>query len=1194
MSSRTSLAVALAAVVLLASLAATPVSGVRQAGGDAAVSAGPAPTINVTSTVIDDSTGSNVTVAYNATGVVPTSDLKLQVSVDGYLGSATDSTHNRFYRNVTGTSGTMNVSVPAGAFGGGNLTMRADLVDTAATTGNPIVANDTAPLTVTSPAYVSGYTNTSTDVVTGENVTLTPTVKNPDGSGTTVDYTVVAYTSAGERKASNRTFSVANGTSVTPALNVSFDRAGTYHVRVNDESPVTVTVADAINVTGYTVADRSVYTHQNVSVTATVTNNAGSSRTATIPLYANHSGYLARVASKSVTLAAGATGTVRLNYTATTDLDGVRVGSRPETSVAVSRTPVTIDAVTAAKTSLAQNEVTAVNGTLTNPSGAPVSYVATLRLDGRDAGVANVTLAAGETANVSFPVSFAVNGSHAAAVDYGGTAKLGVTSPDVDVDGYTINDTSPYNGEPVTVNATVNNTASGPRTFSVTAWAGDRRLDNRTVTLDAGATRQVSFPGLTLYSNDASVTVNDRPATSVSVRRAVQITDRDVSATEVRTGDTVWFNATLHNPTGASHRRYVSLWADGTDYGRSVTVAAGATKAVNYSTSFSSAGKHWAWFAGESVQVVALDGAAGDANLTVTRRYLPDRVVNDTDTYFLAQVENDGTAAGAENVTLVVDGTTVGYSNVYVPANGSAMAFADHRFTSRGTHTVTFAGNTASVDVGGPVVRDTHLEVVNGTTPRELPGVTASYSGGRLIATLNTSERAPANYNLTSLGVDDTTEFELTVTTNDFSPDVMVTNGHGANWSTAPGPTAGTTNVTVNATPGQFDLKTSFQNGRPTRPSEWDDYVVTDVANYTWTNALRVGFGAARVADVGADASAVEGLSVATDAQLFSMPTYHAGTDGSAPYLRIAIAAPHETANGNQNTGYYETFLPDSLLDAWGVTDPKRQLVGSYSESGDTSLSFENVSGGVRVSMSVHYSSGTVEIRKNTTATTDSGSSGTHEYHDYGSGSGGEDTTTTNEPSFPDALASGHADVDASGRATVTLAASGDDTGTVSAVGLSVPGASGGVSVSELRSPPADAPATAGTPVSVVDVSAPDPTDGPATVALTLNASRLPDDADPRALTVEHYTGGAWESLDTTVDVGDDTVTVTARTDGFSPFAVTYASAEQTSTTTRETTSTSTSSTTTSTSTTSGSSPGFGVALALLAFAGAALLGRRR
>jgi PGF-CTERM protein/PGF-pre-PGF domain-containing protein len=216
------------------------------------------------------------------------------------------------------------------------------------------------------------------------------------------------------------------------------------------------------------------------------------------------------------------------------------------------------------------------------------------------------------------------------------------------------------------------------------------------------------------------------------------------------------------------------------------------------------------------------------------------------------------------------------------------------------------------------------------------------------------------------------------------------------------------------------------------------------------------------------------------------------------------------------------------------------------------------------------------------------------------SGGGGGGASLAAQPT------SGSAALATDGSTTVDLSGGTD----VQNVELTVPGASGDVTVEEMFDLPGDVLKPSQTVVTAVDISAPNPTDGAATVRISVSPSLV--DAyrtTPANLAIAHYSDGQWTVLDTEV-VSENPVTLEAQTEGFSLFAVVKApnaaSGTPTATATPEPADTpeptatsepapEPSETDTVTATPTGEQfPGFGPVVAIVALLGAALIALRR
>ncbi len=130
----------------------------------------------------------------------------------------------------------------------------------------------------------------------------------------------------------------------------------------------------------------------------------------------------------------------------------------------------------------------------------------------------------------------------------------------------------------------------------------------------------------------------------------------------------------------------------------------------------------------------------------------------------------------------------------------------------------------------------------------------------------------------------------------------------------------------------------------------------------------------------------LNGTVIATDAQTFGTLQFTPGGDSTDPSLSLRVAGPHYKPNGTVNDGYYEAFLPTSLLDSWGISDPST-LEAAY-QNNATSITAASVSGGLYVDIPIHYSSGTVKLTPNTDS--NDGSDGFGALDD---GTSGDDTT---------------------------------------------------------------------------------------------------------------------------------------------------------------------------------------------------------
>lgn len=235
------------------------------------------------------------------------------------------------------------------------------------------------------------------------------------------------------------------------------------------------------------------------------------------------------------------------------------------------------------------------------------------------------------------------------------------------------------------------------------------------------------------------------------------------------------------------------------------------------------------------------------------------------------------------------------------------------------------------------------------------------------------------------------------------------------------------------------------------------------------------------------------------------------------------------------SSGYYELKVPDPSDDASGEEVTIRTNDGQTSEEDSATITWESAVADSRdLSVVVEDDSDTGGGDDPATDPDDGDDGGsTGGGGQAGGGGGADEPTTTSTP--PTTGASGTAQIDANGSATVDLT-EGEG---VESVSVSSPGASGDVTVTELSAPPEGVSEPSGTSVAMVDISAPNPSEGSATVQISVRQSALPDGVSASDLGITHYTDGAWQDLDTSVASSDGPIVLEAQVSSFSPFAVT-------------------------------------------------------
>ncbi|MFB6200815.1 MAG: S8 family serine peptidase, partial [Halorhabdus sp.] len=150
--------------------------------------------------------------------------------------------------------------------------------------------------------------------------------------------------------------------------------------------------------------------------------------------------------------------------------------------------------------------------------------------------------------------------------------------------------TSVTKGEPLAVSAVVRNTGDEPGTKTVTLRIDGMTVADRSVTLDAGETKHVSFedistdtlePGTHTYQVSSDGTTESGSFT-VTAPPSFVISSVSLSSETVTKGDTVTLRPTIEN-TGGTGTRTVAVQLDGeTVTTKSVTVNSGSSETVEF------------------------------------------------------------------------------------------------------------------------------------------------------------------------------------------------------------------------------------------------------------------------------------------------------------------------------------------------------------------------------------------------------------------------------------------------------------------------------------------------------------------------------------------------------------------------------------------------------------------------------------
>lgn len=253
----------------------------------------------------------------------------------------------------------------------------------------------------------------------------------------------------------------------------------------------------------------------------------------------------------------------------------------------------------------------------------------------------------------------------------------------------------------------------------------------------------------------------------------------------------------------------------------------------------------------------------------------------------------------------------------------------------------------SEVQVFGDGFNVTHID---GTEPDRLPHLNIFESGGLLQVQLQDPKETGLDVDeLIGLGVDETTTFAIEFETDYASPEILIGAGGDMEW-TVDG--SGPYDVEIEAAP----VSVQYNDSNP----DMFDWPAGEADKATIGYDAQVGLAIWNMSTIPeAEQDLLEGAILATDAQVFGFPQYVDPPEDD-PELQLFVAAPGITVDDEQNTGFYEAFLPDALLDDWGVTEEEELSAAVMGDSADFTV--EDVPGGMRLHMDVTYSAGYISI----------------------------------------------------------------------------------------------------------------------------------------------------------------------------------------------------------------------------------------
>ena len=671
-------------------------------GGTSTVEdAGDAPGIYLNDTFVDDTTGSDVEVAYNVTGYANASDLAVRLR--GPAGLLVSNT------SLASTRGVANLTLPADAYGGGNFSVEA--VVTNASTGTPL-ATDTANLVVLSNASVTGFAPSSREVAPGERVNVTATAENfASGSD---DVTVALYEDGVPVNSSRVTVPGGGTTEVT--FELTWASEGTHALSVNNLPGETVNVTNAtgsVYVADYVVPKSTVNVSESFWVNATVRNTKSSEDSIYVDLYRN--GSLAD--SQNVTVGANSNATVPFlasfgaagNHTVAVDgLEPTNVSVLSDSSGA----ELAVVDYTVSKDPVNVSESFWVNATVSNTGDAEGSMWVDLYRNGTVVDSQEVTVPASGSSTVPFATSFGSAGTHTVNVTWMTPTTVNVTSSGDGGDGSTlwvvdqqVGATTVAVNESFWVNATVSNPGDTEASRVVEFFEDGTVVDSRNVTLQAGANTTVPFVAEFATAGEHTVNVTDWGPVTVNVTSSggssnLSVSGYTVSKNPVNVSESFWVNATVANTGDAEGTMLVEFYRDGMLWnGQEVTVGPGSTAEASFLTDFSASGNHTVNVTDRTPTTVEVLGGGGDddgSNVTVDYTVSETSVNTSEEFWVNATVHNAGSTDTDVTVTQYADGSPVDSNTVTVAAGTNETVPFSHSFGTDGTHTVTVNGLPAT------------------------------------------------------------------------------------------------------------------------------------------------------------------------------------------------------------------------------------------------------------------------------------------------------------------------------------------------------------------------------------------------------------------------------------------------------------------------------------------------------------------
>lgn len=805
-------------------------------------------------------------------------------------------------------------------------------------TGDEAVRITTENRTVVNPPMVGEYNPTiefynstqlfatQTTPLTITNNTVQGTVTNESG-GTLEGGTVSA---------------IQDGTAVNETV-TSTD--GTYDLGVSSGEYSFVFDAD-----GYVPNETGVFINGNETINATlerggtitgiVTNESGTAiqgasiRAVNDETYAVYEATTNETGGYSIDVPAG-------NYRVTADSDGY-VRDTADVSVDAVGTTTTRD--------FALMRAGVVAGTVTNESGRSVTGASVTVKDGNGNFYSASTDGDG---NYSVEVP---EGTYTVTVDNAGYAPAVTNDVSVQVGSTTTTDVAL--SDAAIIKGTIVDESGDPvSNASVEAYDSSFEIFQWTETDSQGRYRLEVANGT--YTIEA--TANGYATTTID---GVNATEGNATAREVGLEPAAVVTGVVENETGGVvENADVVVHDDGYQVYESTTTDQNGTYSVEVPEGSYTVRADAGGYAPETTTVDAAAGRSTSADFTIGEPAIITGTVYDE-----AGDPNADAVVVADNGDDFYDTRTNasgGYELEVPDGDFSVTAFSGNETGSGDYLEGVTTGTNYSVDIGmvNPTISHSSVKYVgNGTAPANMSdiGVRGDAFGGFMVVQLVNETNPNAGlrpHDLTGMGVDTETEFEINFTVKNYDPNSLFHGVRDVEWSTTENETmSNATDVTVRTKPVNLQAINSQPVGLIPRDYEGIDWPTgaDDKASVGWENTVH--FGLFDLSNVpGSVARNMNNMTIATNAQAFSRPQV---TDDG---LKIYVAGPHVDTSGINHNGFYSAFIPDAQLESWGVDDPQTDLNALYKGS-STGFTVEETSDGAWIHLDVDYSDGTVAI----------------------------------------------------------------------------------------------------------------------------------------------------------------------------------------------------------------------------------------